>query len=64
MNGKIKAHRTRLGISQQELADAIGMNRVTVSNVEVGHKPSLKFIKNTLAYFRKHDPSIRFEDLF
>ena len=46
MNGKVKSHikehRLRRGLSQQELADAVGVSRQSINSIERGrYTPSL-----------------------
>ena len=47
IGARVKHHRTRNGISQEELAERIKISRVTVSNIERGEStPSLETIVN------------------
>lgn len=43
MNNQVKVGRVKVGMTQQELADAVGITRQTVSLIEKGkYNPSLK----------------------
>jgi len=47
IGARVKHHRTRNGISQEELAERIQISRVTISNIERGEStPSLETIVN------------------
>lgn len=41
----LKSLRTRLGMSQQALADYLGVNQATVSRLEQGQRPSGPVLK-------------------
>ena len=58
---ELKAIRESAGLSQDELADAIGVNRKTIISIESdnGADPKLSTIRRIMAYLK-----ISFEDLY
>jgi putative transcriptional regulator len=60
MDNKIKACRQKIGLTQEELADAVGVRRETIIYLEQGkYNPSLQ-----LAAAVAKKLKIRIEDLF
>lgn len=60
MDNHLKAYREKNGLSQQRLADALGVSRQTVISIEKGrYDPSLP-----LAFQLAREFSCRIEDLF
>jgi putative transcriptional regulator len=56
----VKAHRTRRGLSQGALADALGVSRQTINAIETGrYLPSLPLALGLARFF-----GARVEDLF
>ena len=57
---KIKEHRERLQVTQQELADTVGVSRQTIIAIEKGnYEPSLGLAMKLAEYFK-----VKVEDLF
>jgi putative transcriptional regulator len=53
LDNNIAKHRGRLKISQQDLADGIGVSRKTISTVETGRfTPSVVIALKLAAYFQ------------
>lgn len=61
IKSELKNIRESAGISQDELADAIGVNRKTIINIESenGADPKLSTIRRIMAYLK-----ISFEELY
>ena len=60
LKNKIKKYRTEKKLSQQELADMVGVSRNTISSLETGqYEPTAK-----LAYILAIALDKKFEDLF
>ena len=60
MENSVPAERQRLGLSQQQLADTLGVTRQTVISIEKGrYDPSLPLASRLAAVFGR-----RIEDLF
>ncbi|MFP7364230.1 helix-turn-helix transcriptional regulator [Corynebacterium callunae] len=60
MKNKLKAYREALGLSQQRLADAVGVSRQTIISIEKGrYDPSLP-----LAFQLSREFNCHIEDLF
>ncbi len=60
LKNKIKKYRTEKKLSQQELADMVGVSRNTISSLETGqYEPTAK-----LAYVLAIALDKKFEDLF
>ena len=61
IRSELKAIRESAGLSQDELADAIGVNRKTIISIEYdnGADPKLSTIRRIMAYLK-----ISFEDLY
>lgn len=60
LKNKIKKYRTEKKLSQQELADLVGVSRNTISSLETGqYEPTAK-----LAYVLAIALDKKFEDLF
>ena len=60
MNNNLKAYREQQGLSQQKLADALGVSRQTIISIEKGrYDPSLPLAFQLAAQFDCH-----IEDLF
>ena len=60
LKNKLKEVRTKKKISQQELADMVGVSRNTISSLETGqYEPTAK-----LAYILCIALDMKFEDLF
>jgi putative transcriptional regulator len=60
MNNRVGAYRERQGLTQGELAAAVGVTRQTINNVERGrYDPSLELAFALAAFF-----DCRVEDLF
>ena len=60
LKNKIKKYRTEKKLSQQELADMVGVSRNTISSLETGqYEPTAK-----LAYILALALDKKFEDLF
>ena len=60
LKNKLKEIRTERKISQQELADMVGVSRNTISSLETGqYEPTAK-----LAYILTIALDMKFEDLF
>ena len=61
IRSELKAIRESAGLSQDELADAIGVNRKTIISIESdnGADPKLSTIRRIMAYLK-----ISFEDLY
>lgn len=60
MENRLKAFRTDLGVSQQRLADAVGVSRQTIISIEKGrYDPSLP-----LAFQLAREFNCAIEDLF
>ena len=67
---ELRERRSALGLTQPELADALGIHRVTISNWERGHHPIPKWLTlamdqlRTLSFGKGHacDRSERGED--
>jgi len=60
MTNKLRIHRTRKGISQQQLADEMGVTRQTIYAIEKNkYSPSLELGMKIAAYFE-----CRVEELF
>lgn len=60
MNNRIRIERAILNITQEELADALGVSRQTIIAIENGkYDPSLKLAFKISTYFKK-----RIEELF
>lgn len=60
LKNKLKEVRSKKKISQQELADMVGVSRNTISSLETGqYEPSAK-----LAYVLSVALDMKFEDLF
>ena len=52
IGGKIKTLRTGRRMTQQDVADVLGVNRTTISNYEIGRRvPSLTELKKIAAMF-------------
>lgn len=52
LGGKIKTLRTGRRLTQQDVADALGVNRTTISNYEIGRRvPSLTELKRIAEYY-------------
>lgn len=52
LGGKIKTLRTGRKLTQQDVADALGVNRTTISNYEIGRRvPSLTELKRIAEYY-------------
>lgn len=52
IGGKIKTLRTGRRMTQQDVADVLGVNRTTISNYEIGRRvPSLNELKKIAAMF-------------
>lgn len=60
MENRLKAFRAELGVSQQRLADAVGVSRQTIISIEKGrYDPSLP-----LAFQLAREFNCTIEDLF
>ena len=61
IRSELKAIRESAGLSQDELADAIGVNRKTIISIESdnGADPKLSTIRRIMAYLKSS-----FEDLY
>lgn len=61
IRSELKTIRESAGLSQDELADAIGVNRKTIISIESdnGADPKLSTIRRIMAYLK-----ISFEDLY
>ena len=61
IRSELKAIRESAGLSQDELADAIGVNRKTIISIEsdTGADPKLSTIRRIMPYLK-----ISFEDLY
>lgn len=60
LSNRIRVYRAEKGISQAELAEAIGVSRKTISTIEVGRfVPSTIIAMKIAAYF-----SVTVEDIF
>lgn len=60
LKNKLKERRAKKKISQQELADMVGVSRNTISSIETGqYEPTAK-----LAYVLCIALDMKFEDLF
>lgn len=60
MENKIKEHRNRLGLTQDELAKKVGVRRETIVFLEQGkYNPSLKLAHDVAKVF-----NAKIEDLF
>jgi len=60
LKNRLKEIRTEKGLSQQELADMVGVSRNTISSLETGqYEPSAK-----LAYVLCIALEMKFEELF
>ncbi len=57
----LKRIREKAGLSQDELADAIGVNRKTIISIESNHgaDPRISTVRRLIAYFK-----ISFEELY
>lgn len=52
INNRMKEHRARLGLNQEELARLVGVRRETISNLEKGrYNPSLVLAWNIAKVF-------------
>jgi len=55
----------RHGVTQEQLADAIGLSRVAISNAITGKsEPKLSTVNHILAFCKKLDRTIDYERLF
>ncbi len=60
MENHLEEHRARMGLTQQELADRVGVSRQTIISLERGrYNPSI-----TLAFRLAHQFRVTVEDLF
>ena len=60
MNNRIKEYRARLGLTQDELANKVGVRRETIVFLEKGkYNPSLKLAHDIARVFK-----LRIEELF
>lgn len=64
MQNKLKLWRTKIGLTQQELADKMGIARGTIIRVENGAQPTPTFVGKLLPVLRKHYPDINYDDIF
>lgn len=65
MQNNLKIWRSKMGLTQEELAQDMGMSRWTIIHVENGKlDPSAKFIRKALNVLRKQYPDVSFEDIF
>ena len=53
MSNEIKELRKRLGMTQQELANAVGVDRVTIARWEAGQKKPSNLARRQLARLAK-----------
>ena len=47
----VKTLRTRKGLTQEELAEQLGMSRLTIQNLEAGKNPTIDTVLKVLQYF-------------
>lgn len=61
---RIREYRTSLGITQQQLADALGVYQPTVNRYERGRDPSLKTCWQIINSLRSLGANCGLEDVF
>ena len=49
---KLREERSKLGITQKQLADSIGISERSIINIESGHAPSLPTAMRLATYFQ------------
>jgi transcriptional regulator with XRE-family HTH domain len=47
----VKTLRTRKSLTQEELAEQLGMSRLTIQNLEAGKNPTIDTVLKVLQYF-------------
>jgi putative transcriptional regulator len=60
----IKSLRTRLGVTQEVLADAIGVTQGNVSNYERGQSVPTKIAQRLIVYAATMGHAISYEDIY
>lgn len=62
---ELRVFLVRHGLRQEDLADAVGISRVAVSNLITGKsEPRKATIDAILSYCRSHDPAVTYDQLF
>lgn len=61
---RIKEHRQKAGMTQQDLAAELGCEQSTVSNYENGRTPDLSVCRSIVAIFNKRGLSAGLDDIF
>jgi putative transcriptional regulator len=61
---KIKSLRTRLGVTQDALAAALGVSQANVSLYEKGQQVSPRVAQRLIEYARKKGLSISYDDIY